>query len=141
MSVVAGSDLAVKACKKLWSYFNTSEWDEARKLLTDDFEAFWPQSREHITSPENFIEINRRYPGEHRIELQGAICESNSETKGYLITTHVYIESKMPDGKEMKLFATSFFGLTQDRLIKSATEYWADTYEAPEWRRDLVRKF
>jgi hypothetical protein len=59
----------------------------------------------------------------------------------FAVSTQVYIESKMPDGKEMNLFAVSFFELTSEGLIKSATEYWADKYDAPEWRKELVQRY
>ncbi|MBI2604777.1 MAG: hypothetical protein HYW49_01730 [Deltaproteobacteria bacterium] len=46
----------------------------------------------------------------------------------------------MPDGKKIELFAVSFFEIEED-LIKSAVEYWAETYPAPEWRRKYVETY
>jgi hypothetical protein len=43
--------------------------------------------------------------------------------------------------RTMKLYAVSFFELDRDGLIKSVTEYWGDTYEPPEWRKDLVERY
>lgn len=53
------------------------------------------------------------------------------------VITEVYIESRMPDGKEMKLFAISTFKIVDEKII-SLREYWADTYPAPEWRKQWV---
>jgi hypothetical protein len=47
----------------------------------------------------------------------------------------------MPDGKDVELYATSFFDVNSDNLVTEVTEYWADTYEAPEWREHLVERF
>ena len=135
------AEAATKACCELWRFFNAREWDKARKLLSDDFEACWPQSREKIIGPDIFIELNRRYPGEHKIQILDSICEYDQRELECSVSTQVYIESKMPDGKEMKLYAASFFELNSDGQIKSATEYWADTYEPPDWRKDLVERY
>ncbi len=116
-------------------------WDSARKLLSEDFEAHRPQSKEKIIGPVNFIELNRRYPGTHKIEILNVRNEYDRWDHVHHVVTEVYIESKMPDGKEMKLFAISFFEVNSDDLITSATEYWADTYEAPDWRKDLVERY
>lgn len=132
---------AIKSCCDLWDFFNDGEWDKARKLLSEEFEAYWPQSREHIVGPDNFIELNRRYPGKHKIDVQNTTCEYDQWDKDFRISTQVYIESKMPDGKELKLYAISFFEVDRDGLIKSATEYWGDCYEPPEWRKHLVKRY
>jgi hypothetical protein len=132
------AESATKTCCELWRLFNAREWDKARKLLSNDFEAYWPQSREKIVGRNNFIELNRRYPGDHKIQILDSMCEYDEWDKEFAVSTQVYIESKMPDGKEMKLYAASFFELNLDGQIKSATEYWGDTYEPPDWRKDLV---
>lgn len=43
---------------QFWRHINDRNWDDARALLSDDFEAYWPQSREKIVGPDNFIAIN-----------------------------------------------------------------------------------
>jgi hypothetical protein len=41
----------------------------------------------------------------------------------------------------MKLYAISYFELESEGLIKSATEYWADTYEPPNAEKILCSDF
>lgn len=53
------------------------------------------------------------------------------------VVTEVFIESKSPEGKELKLFAISFFEIQEDKIMR-LREYWADTYPAPQWRQHLV---
>lgn len=124
----------------LWNHFNNREWDLAGALLSEKFEAVWPQSREKIVGPKNFIEVNRTYPGTHKIEILDSHQRYDNWEHVHHVTTEVYIESKMPGGKEMKLFAISFFEVSGDKII-SVKEYWADTYATPEWRAHLVERY
>ena len=89
-------------------------------MLTDEFEAYWPQSREKMAGPEKFIEVNRRYPGEHNIQLQNSMVQWDQWDQEFRVSTTVLIESKMPDGKETKLYGISFFELDGENLIKRA---------------------
>ncbi len=130
-------DDAIGLPAKLWSHFNNREWDLAEALLSDDFEAVWPQSREKIVGPKNFIEVNRAYPGIHKIEILNSHQSRDNREYIHHVTTEIYIESKMLDGKEMKLFAVSFFAVDHDKIL-SVKEYWTDAYPAPEWRSHLV---
>ena len=132
----SGSNTEVPA--RLWRFIHECDWTKARELLAEGFEARWPQTRERIVGRENYIKLNRDYPGNHRIELlesDGYWDEDKQQTK---VTTQVYIASKMPDGTEMKLFAVSLFDVNRGGLITRAVEYWADCGEAPAWRRSLV---
>ena len=125
---------------KFWNHFNNRDWDFAESLLSEDFEAFWPQSREKIVGSKNFIEVNRTYPVTHKIEILNSRQSYENRENVYQVTTEVYIESKMPDRKEIKLFAISFFEVSDDKIL-SIKEYWADTYPAPEWRSHLVERY
>lgn len=141
MSMKRESEEATSKCCQLWHLFNDRQWEKARALLSEDFEAYWPQTREHIVGPDNFIELNRRYPGTHKIQIHGSMCEYDQWDKEFTVSTQVFIESTMPDGKDLKIYAASFFEIDRDGFIKSATEYWGDTYDPPEWRKDLVQRY
>lgn len=130
---------ATKIISTLWKCFNEQKWDEASLLLAEDFTATWPQSREKMTGL-NFIEVNRRYPGTHKIEVLTLHHQYNEQKPTNTVISEVFIQSQMPDGKQIKLFAVSIFAV-KDNKIKSATEYWSDCYPAPEWRKDLVEVY
>ena len=51
----------------LWQAFDHLEFDQAHELLHDDFVCEWPQSRERIRGADNYITVNRQYPGMWRI--------------------------------------------------------------------------
>lgn len=86
-----------------------------------------------MTGPDNFIEVNRNYPGKHRIELKSL------SSAGDRVVSEVFIRSGMPDGKRFSLFAVSFFKIKGGKIAE-AKEYWADTYPAPKWRKKWVKK-
>jgi len=126
---------------RLWRLFDEQRWDDAKELLADDFETFWPQTRERIRGRDNFIEVNRRYPGTHKIEFQDSNYVYDRWDHTYKVTTQVYIESKMPDGSEMKLYAISMWDVHSEGIITGAQEFWADCSDAPAWRKDLVERY
>lgn len=90
------------ACK-LWSYLNACEWEKARYLLSEDFEAVWPQSRERIVGPDNFIALNREYPGKGEIQVQDVRYGYEPWDKIHEITTTVKIKWKKPEGRLVSL--------------------------------------
>ena len=128
---------AVEIAYSLWHFFNETKWQEARKLLSDDFQADWPQSKELIIGPENFIELNRTYPGTHQIQVLNYQHNYDCWEKVDKVVTQVHIKSQMPDGKNLDLFAISFFEIRDEKIIK-VVEFWADSYPAPGWRKQLV---
>lgn len=125
---------------RFWNFISERNWEATQALLHSEFEAYWPQSNEKIIGPDNFIEVNRVYPGTHKIAVLNSTQEPDCAEFIDKVITEVMIESKMPDGKKMKLFAVSIFEI-QDGLIMNATEYWADCYPAPEWRKHLVQEY
>jgi len=142
MSADTDVERAKAVATRFWNHFHAQEWNQAEMLLAEEgFEACWPQSREKFLGRSNFIEVNRTYPGQHRIEIQDVKCEADRWDHTYSVVTVVRIESKMPDGKDLKLFATSFFEIDSDEKITSITEYWADCYDAPDWRKHLVERY
>ncbi len=119
--------------RALWRSFNLLRWGAAGELLGEKFVAYWPQSGEKIVGARNFIEVNRNYPGKHKIEIKKITAD------GDRVVSEVFIRSVMPGGKRMSLFAVSFFKIKGGKIVE-AKEYWADTYPAPGWRKKWVKK-
>ena len=116
--------------RRLWTLFSDQKWDESKELFHKDFIAEWPQSRERFSGAENFVEMNRAYPGNHRIEVR-ELC-----TAGDQVVSAVYIQADTGQ----KAFATSFFTLRDGKIAK-VTEYWAEPYDAPAWRAKWVQNY
>lgn len=120
-----------------WNAMSKQNWDELKTLLSESFEASWPQSRE-IMDAHGFIEVNKNYPGTHKIEVADMKHEYDNWDHSSNVVTQTYIESQMPDGKLIQLYAISFFEVMDEGdgpKILSLLEYWANTYPAPEWRK------
>jgi ketosteroid isomerase-like protein len=117
---------------KFWQFFNDQKWREAEALLAEDFVAVWRQSKERFVGAKNFVAVNENYGGTHQIE----VVQTSSTSTGDVIS-EVRIQSDMPDGKHLDLYAISFFAFKNGE-IASVREYWADTYPAPANRKQWV---
>ena len=103
----------------LWRLFDQRRFEDARPLLADDFVADWPQTRERIRGPENFIQLNRAYPGEWRCRLKDAVVSGD----------RVATEVEITDGARV-VHSASFYTLREGK-IAMAREFFADTGEPP----------
>ena len=110
-------------------------------MLANDFEAVWPQSCEKIVGPDNFITLNKEYPGTGTIEVYSSRYGYEEWEHIHEVTTITNIKWIKPDGKEEDVFAISLFKIDSEGPILSVEEYWAETYPAPEWRKNLVEKY
>lgn len=110
--------------RKLWSLFSDQNWDDSKKLFHESFVAEWPQSKERFVGADNFVEMNRAYPGNHTIEIQEILVA------GDRVVSAVYIHADTGQ----QAFATSFFEIKAGRIAK-ATEFWGEPYAAPESRK------
>jgi ribosomal protein S18 acetylase RimI-like enzyme len=117
----------VNIVKSFWNLFSNQQWDEASNLLHHNFVATWPQSREKIIGAKNFIDVNRYYPGNHKIEV------IHYFEVGSKVLTTVWIEADTGQ----KTFANSIFEIDNGRILK-VEEFWAEPYPAPEWRKQWV---
>lgn len=97
----------ISLVKKFWQLFSEQKWDVAAQLLHSNFQAAWPQSREKMTA-KNFIEVNRNYPGNHKIQVVHAF------EVGDKVLTTVWIEADTGQ----KTFANSIFNIQGDKILK-----------------------
>src|SRR5260370_35556167 len=122
-----------QAVERLWQAFDTPDFEAAGEVLHDDFIAEWPQSREPMHK-DNFLAVNKNYPGTWRITILRIIAEGDQ------VATEVRIDI---DGRTD--YAVSFYGLPDGKLIKE-TYYCPDLYRGPacraRWseRRECVDK-
>jgi ketosteroid isomerase-like protein len=132
-------ETSVEIACNLWHFFNEMKWDEARELLDDNLEVYWNQSREKIIGADNFIKLNSNYPGTHKIQVLNSNHSYDRWDKVDKVVTQTQIKSTI-EGKELELFAISLFDIRDNKII-SAVEYWADSYPAPEWRKQYVEYY
>lgn len=120
-----------------WNALAEKNWTKLKSLFAEEFEVYWPQSKELFKSADAFIEMNQTYPGIHKFEFYNDTHTYDQWEHHDHYISEVKITSEMPDGKTVTTFAISYFEI-RDGLIVEMREYWAECYPAPEWRKHLV---
>ena len=103
----------------LWRRFDERRFEETRPLFADDFIADWPQTRERILGPDNFIQLNRAYPGAWRCHLKDVVVDGD----------RAVTEVEITDGEQV-VHAASFFTLKDGKIVR-AREFFADPGDPP----------
>jgi hypothetical protein len=110
---------AEKLARNLWRCFDERRFRDARPLLSDDFSAVWPNTRERIEGPWNFITLNEAYPGSWRCRVERV----SPLPEGVVTVTGI------SDGS-MEVLAVSFFTIREGRITR-AEEYFGDVIDPP----------
>ncbi len=113
----------------LWRLFDERNFEDARPLLADDFVADWPQTRERIAGPDNFLQLNRAYPGQWRCHLRDLVLAGDRAAT----------EVEITDGKRV-VHAVSFFTLREGKIAR-AREFFADPGEPPFDRSQWAERY
>ena len=114
---------------ELWRCFDQRRFRDALPLLSEDFEAHWPNTRERIRGPENFIALNENYPGAWRCTVRRI-----HECADAVVTV-----TEISDG-ETSLFAVSFFEVRYGLIVR-AEEYFADNGLPPHDRSAFAERY
>jgi ketosteroid isomerase-like protein len=114
--------------ERFWKALEAKDWDAAEAVMADDFVDEWPQSGERIVGKDNFRKINEQYPGFPTMKpvrtISGdgwAVHEAVLDYSGK--TVHYCGVYQIRDGK-----------------LARGTDYYADPFEAPEWRKEWVER-
>ena len=121
--------------KSLQAYVEALETGDVDRMIAlfeehshDDFVQEWPQSGERIRGKENFIEINKNYPGIPSMKLR--------DIKG---DGDVWVAEITLDYGQGPVHGVSIFEMRDDKVARE-TDYFADPFEAPEWRAQWVER-
>jgi ketosteroid isomerase-like protein len=114
--------------ERYWKAFGAKDLDAAYELLHEDYVQEWPQSGERIRGRDNAMAISRNYPGmpsfDHRRTVGG----------GDIVVSEVTL-----DYGQGPVYGCNIFEI-RDGKIARETDYFADPFEAPEWRSQWVEK-
>lgn len=111
--------------ERLWALFEERRWEDAGRLLHDDFVAEYPQTGERFRGRDNFLAMNQAHPAPNwHIVVRRVVADDDIAAAEVIVTTDVGID-----------FATGFYEL-RDEQIWRATEYWTERSAAPTpaWR-------
>ena len=120
-----GRDVAIE----FWRCFDERRFRDALPLLSEDFEAHWPNTRERIRGRENFIALNESYPGAWRCTVRRIDECANT----------VMTVTEISDG-DTGLFAVSFLEVREGQIV-AAEEYFADNVCPPYDRSALAERY
>ncbi len=109
-----------------WHAFDTFDFEEAGRLLHDNFVFELPQSKERVRGRANFVAFNANYPGRWHIAIQRMVASGDK------VTTEITARSE-----EQTLTAISFFRI-QDGKIIHIREFWPEPFPAQAWRAQWV---
>jgi len=121
---------ARQVAEKLWTALQAGDWETAGGYLHDDFIQEWPQSGERIIGRDNAIAIEQNFPGglptmRFRRTLAG----------GDLAVLEV--ELTYADGS--RYLGASILELRDGKVVRE-TDYYAQPFQAPEWRVQWVER-
>jgi predicted SnoaL-like aldol condensation-catalyzing enzyme len=121
---------ASQVAEAVWKALQGGDWETASRYLHDDYVQEWPQSGERIVGRDNAIAINQNFPGglptmRFRRTLAGgdlAVLE---------------LELTYADGS--RYLGVSVIELRDGKIAKE-TDYFAQPFQAPQWRAQWVER-
>jgi ketosteroid isomerase-like protein len=108
--------------RHLWSAIDRREWSVVESLCEQCFSYTLPQSDE-VFGREDFIRLNKEYPGDWRIRVEHLICASP------WVVTEVLVE--FPDKRDR---GVTFFRVHGGKVVE-IREYWPEPFPVPAWRQ------
>jgi len=121
---------ARQVAEKLWRALQAGDWDTAGGYLHEDFVQEWPQSGERIVGRDNAIAIERNFPG-------GLPTMRFRRTLAGGDLAVVEVELTYADGS--RYLGVSVIELRDGKVVKE-TDYFAQPFQAPQWRAQWVER-
>ena len=121
---------ARQVAEELWMALQAGDWETAGSLLHDDFVQEWPQSGERIIGRDNAIAIEQSFPG-------GLPTMRFRRTLAVGDLAVLEVELTYPDGS--RYLGASIIEL-RDGKVARETDYYAQPFQAPEWRAQWVER-
>ena len=115
--------------EELYGHLKKQDWGAAREYFHQDFVQEWPQSGERIRGLDNSVAINQNYPDFPKLDLRRVM------TSGDIGTAEVTLS--YPNAGTFQ--GVSIFEFRDGKIAKQ-TDYFAQPFEAPEWRSKWVEK-
>ena len=119
-----------QVAEKLWKALQAGDWETAGSLLHDDFVQEGPQSGERIIGRDNAIAIERSFPGGlPTMRFRRTLADGDLAV--------LEVELTYADGS--RYLGASIIEL-RDGKVARETDYYAQPFQAPEWRAQWVER-
>ena len=124
--------------RKLNDLYSSGDIGELAKQISvmgsEDMVQEWPQSGERIRGRENIVAVNENY--------EGATGTAPSLTLRRIVRPGQawIVEGTIDYGDGTPVSVVSILETNDDGKITRATDYFANPFEAPEWRRQWVEQ-
>ncbi len=115
--------------EQVYNLLAKQDWNGLQQYYHQDFVQEWPQSGERIRGFINSMAINQSYPDYPKIESRRIIASGDLVTAEGTLT--------YPEAGTYQSVAIFEF---RDGKIVRETDYFAQPFEAPEWRSKWVEK-
>lgn len=119
-----------KLAQQVWEALGSGDWEGASGALHEDYVQEWPQSGERIRGKEDAIAVNRNFPGGlPRMRFRRVIAEGDLAV--------LEVELDYADGSVYQGISVMEF---KDGKIIKETDYFAQPFDAPQWRAQWVER-
>ena len=115
--------------EQMYRLMEKQDWNGLQEYFDQDFVQEWPQSGERIRGFANSMEINQAYPGYPNMKTRRITASGDLVTAEVTLT---YPEAGTYHG-------VSIFEFRDGKIVRE-TDYFAQPFEAPEWRSKWVEK-
>jgi ketosteroid isomerase-like protein len=114
--------------REFWSLMATNAFDSVQRVLSPEFVAEWPQSKERIRGGERFARMNAEYPtkGHWSFKVNRLVASERE------VVTQVSITDGQQSAEPI-----SFFTVV-DGKVTQLVEYWPEPFVPATNRRHLV---
>lgn len=131
---------AIATCCAFIEALHNSEFDKIQGWVSDNFEVYWPLTREKVNGIENFIAIKQQEKKCCEVRVQNTMYEFDEWDKSFKVSLQIslYNDGEFPPSG----WDILFFDLDYEGTIIMLTEYFINCCEQPPlWRKDLVELY
>jgi ketosteroid isomerase-like protein len=121
---------ARQVAEAVWKAMQAGDWEAVGGYLHDDFVQEWPQSGERIVGRDNAIAINQNFPGGlPAMRFRRTLADGDLAV--------LELELTYADGS--RYLGMSVLELRDGKVVKE-TDYFAQPFQAPQWRAQWVER-
>jgi len=121
--------------EEIYSFGDMREFARAQdEMAADDMIQEWPQSGERIRGKANIRAVNDNYPS-------GSGTNPKAQLRRVLAPGEAWvIEAVIDYGDGVPVSAVSIIETNADGKVQRQRDYFANPFEAPEWRKQWVEQ-